>query len=186
MAVGVLTTVVVFDRDLYKPGHMVHRWMTLVTTHFVGHAIADAPVRSGELKAGISGDTNQVGDRQVEGTISSSAPHTLYVLRGTTGPIMSNRRWANPEGAYSKLWGSINPKTGKFTRRHIKGAERKQITVRNKGFWLRVRSGPEFDQHFALQVRGQEANNFLERAWRQTARNHRAIRGRAPSFIRNP
>ena len=186
VAVGYISKVVVFDRDLYKPGHMVHRWVTLVTTNFVLHAKELAPIRSGELKAGISGDTHQVGERQVEGSIESAANHTMFVLRGTTGPIMTTRMFANPEGATSELWGVIDPKTGKFTRKHIKGAERKRHIVRNKGYWLRVRAGNGYSEHIAGSVSGQEANNFLADAWRRTARNHKAIRGRMPSFIANP
>jgi hypothetical protein len=186
MAVGVLVNTVVFDRDLYKPGHMVNKWVHLVTQRFTSHAKDIAPHRSGELRAGISGSARQVGSRQVEGIIASRANHTMFVLRGTTGPIRTTRAFANPEGAYSELWGSIDPKTGKFTRRHIKGAERTRHKVRNKGYWLRVRAGNGYGQHIAFQVNGQEANNFLLAAWRRTAINHKAIRGKTPTFILHP
>jgi hypothetical protein len=181
-----LVTTVIFDRDLYKPGHLVHRWVTLVTERFVGHAIDLAPKRTGELAAGIRGATNQVGPRQVEGLISSSAPHTMYVLRGTTGPIMSRRAFANPEGAFSQLWGSIDPRTGKFTRRRVKGAERTIHSVPNKGYFLYVPSSEYGPGGPRLSVHGQEANNFLLAAWRRTAINHKAIRGKVPSWLLNP
>jgi hypothetical protein len=186
MAAAVLVKTVVFDRDLYKPGHMVHRWVTLVTERFTMHARTLAPKRTGELAAGIEGDTAQVGPRQVEGTIASHAPYTMYVLRGTTGPIMTKRAHANPDGAYSQLMGSIDPRTNKFTRRHIKGAERRLFSIPNKGYFLRL-PGDEYGPHLiTMSVNGQEANNFLLAAWRRTANNHKAIRGKMPAFIMHP
>lgn len=185
MAVGVLVKTVVFDQDLYKPGHMVNKWMHLVTQRFTSHAKDIAPHRSGELRAGISGSARQVGVRQVEGVIASRANHTMFVLRGTTGPIRSTRGFANPEGRQSELWGSVN-KAGKFTTRNIKGAERKQYKIKNPGYWLRVRAGNGYGEHIAFEVNGQHANNFLLAAWRRTANNHKAIRGKMPAFILHP
>ena len=183
---AVLVKTVVFDRDLYKPGHMVHKWVTLVTANFTRHARDLAPKRTGELAAGIDGEATQVGPRQVEGTIASSAPYTMYVLRGTTSPITTTRYHANPSGAYSLLWGSKDPKTGKFTRKRIKGVERKRFSIPNKGYFMRVPASEWGPSVITSQVRGQAANNFLEAAWRRTGINHRAIRGRMPTFIRNP
>lgn len=186
MAVGFLVKTVVFDRDLYKPGHMVHRWVGLVTTHFVMHAKERAPKRTGRLANGISGDTNQVGPRQVEGLIESTAPYTMFVLRGTTGPIMTTAGWASGGEPYTYLWGSIDPKTGKFTRRRIPGVRRKRHRIPKKGHWMRIPPSPEGSKPFyASQVAGQAPNNFLMGAWRATQHNHRAIRGRVPSWIRD-
>lgn len=177
-----LSAVVIFDETLYKPGGQVHRWMTLLTTHFEEHAIAAAPQRSGDLRAGIHSHAQPVGIRQMEGTIASDAPHTMYVLRGTTGPITNRRMHANPEGAYSDLWGSIDPVTKKFTRRRIKGVQRKIYTVRNKGYWLAVGRDRLYPPtKIRGSVAGQEANNFLFAAWRATARTHPSLRGLAPN-----
>lgn len=165
------TKVVIFDQHLYRPTGLVGKWMTLVTGHFVEHAKHYAPERTGELREGISGGTQQVGERQVEGHISSSAPHTMYVLKGTTGPIMSNTRWASG-GA---------PATGVEWRG--KGSARKQVRFRKKGFWLKLPEDEWGDGGFYSEVSGQEANNFLLKAWAATARNHRAIRGVSSGFI---
>lgn len=182
MASGVFTTVVIFDELLYKPGGQVHRWMTLLCKHFEMHAIEEAPERSGELKAGIWSAAVPYGIRQMRGTIASEAPHTMYVLRGTTGPIMADKMWDNPGGAYVKLWGYVDPVTGTFSRRATKGSKREQHNVRVKGYWLAVgkqRAWPPITPRG--KVAGQEANNFLFRAWRLTARTHPSIRGLAPA-----
>lgn len=154
MAGAVVTRVVVFDQSLYRATGDVGKWCRLITRHFTQHAIEKAPERSGQLRAGISGDSHQIGPRQVQGVIESSAPHTMFVLRGTSSPIMTNAHWDNPSG-------------------------------RGKGHWLRVGAGNGYNEFYALSVSGQQANNFLEKAWRETARNHRAIRGGVPGFIRN-
>lgn len=177
-----LVAVVVFDELLFKPGGQVHRWMTLLCTHFQAHAIAEAPKRSGELKAGIASHAEPFGVKQMRGTIESNAPHSLYVLKGTTGPIVSRKMRDNPEGAYVTLWGSIDPKTKKFTRRRIKGVQRKPYQVRQQGYWLAVgkeRLYPPITPRGS--VAGQDANNFLFRAWRLTARTHPSIRGISPT-----
>jgi len=189
MATGVLVHTVVFDQAIYKPSGIVGRWMAGLTIKFETNARLLAPERTGRLKAGIHASSRPVGERQVEGLIGSSAPYSLFVLQGTTGPIMTTRAWNNPsvEGGFVTLWGSIDPKTGKFTRRHIKGAKRKRHQVPVKGYWMPI---PAFSgehgskgAHFAYSVRGQEANNFLLGAWRKTAVNHKVLRGRVPSWL---
>lgn len=182
-----LGAVTVFDELLYRPGGMVHRWMTLMTTRFEGHAKRAAPERTGTLRAGITANAIPVGPKQMRGTIASNAPYSLYVLRGTGFPergrggrIYSKKGWAaggDEEAAYETLWGSIDPHTKKFTRRRIKGVKREQIRVRKKGYWLAF--GP--DEHgpkvIAFSVAGQEPNNFLVEAWIRTSRQHSCLRG---------
>jgi hypothetical protein len=176
-----LVAVVIFDEVLFKPGGQVHRWMTLVCRHFEEHAQRFAPVRSGELREGIHSEAHPFGLRQMQGTIASEAPHTMYVLKGTTGPIMATKMWNNPGGAYSKLWGSW-PKGGKFTRKRVAGEERRQYSVPNKGYWLAVGKQRLYPPTLIRgSVSGQEANNFLFDAWRATARTHPSLRGLAPA-----
>ena len=176
-----LGAVVIFDEVLYKPGGQVHRWMSLLCQHFEEHAIVAAPSRSGELKSGIWSSAEPVGFKQMRGTIASDAEHTMYVLKGTTGPIMADKMWKNPQGAYVELFGSIDPVTKKFTRRRIKGVERKSYKVRQKGYWLAVGKRPWPPVKPRGSVKGQKANNFLFDAWRKTARTHPSIRGLAPA-----
>lgn len=188
-AVGVLVKTVVFDQSIYRRYGMAHRWLTSMTNEFTAFAEGYAPVRSGELVEGIHGDTEQVGERQIEGTIASEANHTMFVIAGTTGPIMADKLWAaggDPQAAYALLWGSIDPATGKFTRRNIPGAMRTVFSVGRKGYWMGVRPTPH--SYYAKKtprmfVAGQEPNNFLAKAWRATARNHSSIRGRIPDDV---
>lgn len=179
MARATLSRVVVFDQGLYHGNGDVIEWCRKITAKFTAEAIRYAPVRSGELVSGISGSVNHVGERQVEGIIKSVAPHTMYVLRGTKGPISTAKYKADPGGATLMLWKDVkDPHTGRTRRR--------KVPVRQKGFYMRIPAsefGPAF---FATEVSGQRANNFLLLAWRATARNHRAIRGPVPQFITNP
>lgn len=178
MAEAILVKTVIFDEGLYRAHGDIGRWVTLITRHFGEHAVRYAPIRSGELKAGIHWSSRQIGTRQVEGAIQSDAPHTLYVLRGTTGPIMTNLQFANPGGARILVWRDIKGKDGI--------SRRQQIPVRVKGHYMPIPEGLGFDRFFATEVSGQHAQNFLLQAWRATARNHRAIRGVIPTFIGRP
>lgn len=103
-----IEALIMFDQVLYRPGALVHRWMTQMVGRFTAHAIAAAPMRSGELKAGIEGDTNRVGPKQMEGLISSHAPHTTYVIHGTTGPIRSDSGGRLAVGR--NLWPPVTPR----------------------------------------------------------------------------
>lgn len=162
--------VVVFDERLYHAHGEVYDWCHKITTAFTAFAVHYAPVRSGRLVAGIHGHVRQIGPRQVQGTIESTAPHTFYVLRGTKGPIMTDQAFANPGGATKVVHGPD-------------GFER---TVRVPGYWMPIPAWGGYRKRYAVSVSGQRPNNFLLKAWRATARNHKAIRGVEPDFIRNP
>lgn len=188
MATAYISKTVMFDQRLYSKGHLVDRWFTLLVTRFGEHARDSAPVRTGVLRAGINTDVDRIGPRTLNGTIESTAPYSLFVLRGTTGPIMSNKAWAaggDIEAAYRTLWG-VWPRGGKFSR--TGPGPRKQHRVPIKGYWMPV---PKFKGSTAISyqfsVSGQEANNFLLKAWAATARQHSVLRGVSiPTFIARP
>lgn len=168
MATAVLVKTVVFDQDIYRRGGMANNWLAHMTSQFGGHARRYAPARTGRLREQISTETHQLGVRQIEGTIASNAPYTMFVLRGTTGPIRSDMAWQFGIGE-GKSW-NRDPVTGRI--------------VGVKGFYM----GPMepwggFDRVFADEVSGQDANNFLLKAWLATARNHTSIRGRVPPSL---
>jgi hypothetical protein len=152
MAKAIVTKVVVFDERLYHGHGDVKKWVDLITRHFWEHAVAYAPEREGRLKAGIIHETSQIGVRQVLGQVTSTAPYTMFVLRGTGLPGKGQA-------------GYIFPKNGRLLRFGASG-----------GY------GPFVGPY----VHGQKSDNFFERAWRATARNHRSIRGSVPLFIREP
>lgn len=189
---GYLSTVVVFDQRLYmRPDGMVFSWCQKVTNRFGTEAVGYAPVRTGELKAGIHWNTIQTGERQVVGRIGSTANHTMFVLRGTgtpgkgrDGSIYTTRGFANPSGSVVTLWGVVDPKTNKFSRTGKGRRERHQVRV--KGYWMVLPAWEHFKRGWADEVSGQEPNNFLLKAWRATARNHKALRGSVPSWISHP
>jgi hypothetical protein len=85
----VLYSSVLFDR--VGPPSSVRPWADRVEARFTRYAQEFAPVRSGELRAGISGTVTRTGSHELTTIIRSAAPHSLYVLKGTTGPIFSSR-----------------------------------------------------------------------------------------------
>jgi hypothetical protein len=176
-----LVGVVIFDEHLYRPTGLVGFWMNKVTMRFVAESIAAAPKDTGRLASGISGDVHQIGVRLVQGRLSSSAPYTMFVVRGTGFPVKGHggRIYTtkgfvtqNPDDAYVTLWGI--DKSGKFSRKG-KG-KRTRHRIRKRGYWLKLPfPGRNGGNILTFSVRGQEPNNFFARAWRRTARNHSAL-----------
>jgi hypothetical protein len=196
MAIGFIDRVVIFDEHLYRPTGLVGFWMDKVTTRFTAEAIRAAPKDTGELAAGISGDVDQIGPKLVQGVISSDAPYTMFVIRGTGFPVKGHEgriyttkgfRTRNIEDAYVTLWGARDRKTGTFSRKGrgdgTYAGRRQQFEIRRKGYWLklpfRTRGGGPL---LLFSVRGQEPNNFLYKAWRITGHTHSAIRRRGAEF----
>lgn len=170
---------VIYDSVLFGVGHNVRRWAEAVERGFTLNARMLAPARTGELKAGIHGEVRRVGPKHLETIIYSDAPHSLYVLKGTTGPIMSNRMWRfrnNPK--YANVPFGI-PRGGRI------GPEGRHVDMNwmhAHGYALKLRPGNGFPGMFKLQVRGQEANDFFARAAEVTARTHSSLRGYSPTL----
>lgn len=170
IVVGGLSRVVIVDDGMYHGGGIVIRWVQRVTRKFAREARDFAPRRSGKLKAGIHAGTPRNPLRKVvQGTISSNAPHTMFVLRGTHGPIMSDKLWA--------LGGPGNPEA--FRRAVIKDSRgrKRLILVPKKGMMMAVGRNPWPPVTPKLIVSGQSANNFMAKAWVTTAAAHPALRG---------
>jgi hypothetical protein len=182
MAEAVITKIVVFDEGMYHGNGLVGRWMNLITDRFGREARHYAPVRSGQLRDGIFSYAHQIGPRQVQGIIESTSPHTMYVLEGTTGPIMSDVGWATQGvGAYRTVTIYRGP-GHRFSYTPQEGYTRGTMQRANPGFFMRIPAWGGHRTFFALAVSGQAANNFMYRAWRATARDHRAIRGVSGPF----
>lgn len=151
-----LTSLVIYDSRIFAVGGHVNRWANSVERRFVMNAKQEAPSRSGELRAGISGESFKVGPKHWEIHIHSDAEHTMYVLRGTQGPIMSDAAWAA---------GGVMPDRGQ-----------------REGHFLNLRPGNGYGYLIRHKVRGQRANNFFGRAADATARRHSSLRGFDPGF----
>jgi len=170
------TGVVIYDSRLFNRTGAVGLWARRVERGFTMRAKEEAPVRSGELMRGISGETTRVGVRHYTMSVSSAAPHTMYVLRGTTGPIMARRWWGFTQ-RYPHL---IGPRgTWSMTPR---GPVMNLRALYERGYAMRLRPGGGFPQMYRLEVRGQSANNFMRRAAVRTARRHPSLRGTDPIF----
>lgn len=174
------TSLVIYDSRLFNPGSLVSRWAGRVKRRFEEHAIQEAPMRSGELKAGIHGESFRAGTKHWEVHIHSDAPHTLYVLEGTTGPIMSNRLWAMRTTKPHIPFGI--PRGGRIMRPDgtMRGVDMRWL--HSHGYAMRLRPGGGFPGGFALTVSGQDANNFMARAAARTAVTNRSLRGFTPGY----
>jgi hypothetical protein len=108
----------------------------------------------------------------------SEVPYTLYVLRGTTWPIMTEQGWNTTHGVVAEggegvFWHWVPGK--------IEGTE---IAQAIPGFWMHF-GGHGYPWVYRWAVDGQVSNNFLLKGWRDTAHFHRAMR-RIPTFVRDP
>jgi hypothetical protein len=170
MAVTYIKSVRIVDDSMYHGKGVVFVWVGRVTRRFARDARRFAPRRSGRLKAGIRAGTPRNPLRKsVQGTISSNAPHTMYVLRGTRGPIMSDALWA--------LGGPSNPaafRTVSYVDR--RGNPRTRQMFR-PGMLMAVGRNPWPPTNPMAIVHGQAANNFMRKAWASTAAAHPALRG---------
>jgi hypothetical protein len=163
-----LGPVFIFDEKMYHGNGVVRRWADRLTAGFTKNAVVEAPEHTGAMKQQIEGNVTSAGPKQVSMTIASNAPYSLYVLKGTTGPIMANRAWnlmaAKPNLSFDAV----------FYQKRKKGEGPSRVPRR--GMFLKF-TGYDGKSHFAASVSGQEANNFLGRAWVKTARTHPSIRG---------
>jgi len=178
-----LTSLVIYDSVLFEVGHHVSRWANSVERGFVMHAVNEAPMRSGELRSGIHGESFRSGVKHWEVHIHSDAEHSLYVLRGTTGPIMSNRMW-NFRERFPYVPGGL-PRVGRvpiIRNGATVGFKPDLKALHAHGYALRVREGNGFEERFALSVSGQMANDFMGRAAQATARRHSSLRGFGAAF----
>jgi hypothetical protein len=161
--------VVVFDEKMYRGNGLVRRWIIKVGGKFGRAARRNAPFRSTELRKGIHGNVSRKGARVLDYTIRSDAEHTMYVIRGTTGPIMTTQGWANRAHGHM-----VN---GKRLPGHF------MPIPKHKGMPAKRHGGEDFN--FLTRVRGQKAQNFFLDAWKVVHRQHRAI-GSPPAELRNP
>lgn len=161
-----LGPVIVFDEKMYHGSGTVRRWADRLAGNFTKNAVIEAPEHTGQMKQQIEGTVTSAGPKQISMTIASNAPYSLYVLKGTTGPIMANRAW-NTMAATGLSFGQISRK---------KKSKGESIGPPRRGMFLKF-EGYDGLPHFAASVSGQEANNFLGRAWVKTARTHPSIRG---------
>lgn len=176
-----LTTVHVNSADLYKTGHMAHRWFGTLSRRLSTFTKARAPKRSGRLRSGIHTKMSSVpSTRTIAIDWRSEVLYTTFVLRGTTGPIMTDKTFAVtggtgefPNHGIGTLWLYV---PGKWEGTLIPEAQ--------PGYWMHF-GGYGWPYVFRTAVNGQRANNFLMRGWNDTAHFHRAMRP-TPSFIRNP
>jgi hypothetical protein len=150
-----VTALVIYDSILFQRGHTIRRWAEAIERRFVMYAKEEAPARSGELQYGISGEVTQVGPKHLQTIIRSTAPHSLYVLKGTTGPIMSDQGWMNGGLVYD---------------------EEAEV---QRGY-LHLRPGNGYPALFRVAVNGQQRNPFFARAATRTAARHSSLRGFSP------
>lgn len=180
-----VTKLVMFDERLYRGNGDVKRWADKITAKIEMFAIEKCPVRTGEMKASISGSAMTTGPRQINCTISVGTDYATYVLHGTgfpgkgrEGMIYSRKRWAmgGPMASpYQELWKPANSKWN--PTRHSRRPIRAKSSVPKKGFFMRLPAEYGFKGGWYSEVHGQDPNNFLAKAAKAASRNHKALRG---------
>jgi len=156
---------------LFKTGHMANRWFSGISRQLGSNVRRAAPMRSGELKGGIhSSMSSNAQGLNMTITLSSSAPHTMHVLRGTTGPIMTHLGFRTGIGE-GRSFIMVQGRYGLMPRAI-------------PGYWMHF-GGYGYPMVYKDSVAGQSSNNFLLRGWRATAARHQAMR-HIPHFIYDP
>lgn len=177
MAKVALTGFVIYDERMYQGrGHVVYDWGHRIERNFTMWAKEEAPIRSGELRAKISGSMVRTGVRALTTTIETAAPHSLYVIRGTTGPIYSRRMW----GFRNKFPHLKYPRGGGLLSQFFGPPD--LLALHGRGYALRVRAGKGFPERLAVSVSGQRANNFMGRAATRVAARHSSLAGFEPGI----
>jgi len=182
---AVVTKLVMFDERMYHGNGIVKNWADKITHTIEAGAIERCPVRSGEMKASISGSAITTGPRQINCTISVGTDHATYVLLGTgfpgkgaAGRIYSRKRWAmgGPGvSAYEELWKDASSRWN--PTRNTPRPTRAKSSVPKKGFFMHLPAEHGFKGGWYSEVAGQDPNNFLARAAKAASRNHKALRG---------
>lgn len=172
-------TLVMFDERLYHGNGSVNRWMIKLTAQMHAAMVEHAPKRTGELAASIDSEVRHIGTKRISGVVGPTARHAQYVIKGTgfptpghyTGEIYTTRGFAERgKRGYEVLWKPVAPKDREWA-----GQRRKKTAVRKRGHWLRIPPDLEFEGFFAHSVPGQDPNNFMLAAYRQTRRRHRSL-----------
>lgn len=160
---------VVHDEGLYQGTGIVSRWFHRIGEASYANIKQAAPVRTGALRAGITLDFNRDGVRILSADVSSTAPHTGYVVRGTAGDgaglIMSTRAWAN-KATVGRLRRALE--SGSATT--IPAALAGDLPI---GLWMKLSDARD---GLHLVVHGQRHNNFLVKGYNVTARTHRSLK----------
>jgi hypothetical protein len=89
-------TVVMFDEKMYRGNGLVKKWMDKIMFRFRSEAMRACPKRTGRLMSTIGSSSTTTGPRSVQGFIhvgGPKAPYADFVMRGTEGPIMSNKAY---------------------------------------------------------------------------------------------
>lgn len=75
-----------------SPGGNLYQYVARLDRLVYQFAVADAPARSGQLKAShVNAGVRKVGRYKAQGSINNTAEHALWVHDGTTGPIHARR-----------------------------------------------------------------------------------------------
>lgn len=151
------------DEVMYAPGGIVDRWVRGVASEMYFWMEREVPINKrpnksgseppvGTLRAMLFADVDRLGVRELQITAGSRAHYATYVTKGTgTIYARSNR---NESGQFQSLGDD------------------------GEGGGMYLPANPGYGRaRWRQRVRGQSANNFIGRAYDQTARAHPALRG---------
>lgn len=179
MATGFFTRIAIADERLYHDGGDVKEWLRGVGKEMSRNSKAACPVRTGNLKRSVRMSIRgSLGVKLVETTIGTNMPYANYVLKGTTGPIMSDKLWSYG-GVLRKGRGLVKIS---YRRRNKKTNRMKTFYrwVPEPGTALAVGRNPWPPVTPRFEVRGQRPHNFLARGYRLTAARHPGLPSNSP------
>lgn len=148
------------DERMYLPGGLVRRWADEIASTMFFHLEREVPINkrvnktAGEPPVGfmrdmLYSDVDQIGPHELQLEAGSRAPYTVFVVKGTDGIFKPGRTAGGQFASLGEEGGGM-------------------YLPANPGY------GPA---RWRARVRGQDANNFIGRAYDATARTHPALRG---------
>jgi hypothetical protein len=151
------------DEVMYAPGGIVDRWVRGVASEMYFWMEREVPVNKrsnksgseppvGTLRALIFSDVDRIGPHEMTIQAGSRAHYTRYVVEGTSTIYAKSNRSA--------------------------GGQFMSLGDDGEGGGMYLPANPGYGRaRWRQRVRGQSANNFIGRAYDQTARVHPALKG---------
>jgi hypothetical protein len=179
------------EEQLWAPGHLIYDWCARITLELEKQAKQTAPgipgtsmarwrgrKGTGRLRASIVALGTRTGPESYTLTLTSQAPYSLYVLRGTAFGgvkfIYSRAGFANRAfiDANIHTWheGELiqsGPNAG-----NPSGEGKFGILPISGNMFMVLPPGAGHSRRFHLRVRGQLPNAYLHRAWERTNEIH--------------
>ena len=168
----------IHDEVLFAPGGDIYEWSHSLARELETVTKRTAPpgfsrsrwghVGTGRLRAGVTGRAEVGRGKVVYVILNSSAPYTMYVHAGTTGPIYSNMGWLYRSTIDDILDGDHFDKR-EAPMKSMRGLYMALPPAVGAKVGSRIVGGSGGNWRYHMRVRGQAANPFLARGYNRVA-----------------